>query len=85
MAKFDIATIINQSPDIVWKAFINQQNMTQWMQNLEKVEVVKGEFPEIGATSHLHYLEKGRSYVLEDKLLSYEEGKRILLIRKLIL
>jgi hypothetical protein len=51
--------------------------MTHWMRYLEKMEVVKGEFGEVGAIAHLHYLEKGRSYILEDKMLSYEEGKKI--------
>ncbi|MFX1567540.1 MAG: SRPBCC family protein [Promethearchaeota archaeon] len=78
MAKFKISTIINQPPDIVWKAFIDPQNMLHWTRYLEKVESIKGEFGEIGATAHLHYLEKGRPYILEDKLLAYEEGKRIL-------
>jgi uncharacterized membrane protein len=77
MAKFEITTIINKPPDVVWKAFIDQENMTHWMRYLEKVEVIKGKFGEVGAMAHLHYVEKGRSYVLEDKMLSYEEGKRI--------
>ena len=41
------------------------------------MEVVKGKFGEMGAICHLHYLEKGRTYILEDKLLYYEEGKKI--------
>jgi uncharacterized membrane protein len=77
MAKFKISAIITQPLEIVWKSYIDPQNMMQWMQYLEKVEVVKGKFGEVGATSHLHYLEKGRPYILEDNLLSYEEGKRI--------
>ncbi|MFX1574500.1 MAG: SRPBCC family protein [Promethearchaeota archaeon] len=77
MVKFNISTIINQNPEIVWKAFIDPQNMIHWTRFLEKVEIIKGKLGEIGAISHLHYLEKGRSYILEDKLLSYEEGKRI--------
>jgi len=78
MAKFNISININQSPEIVWKAYIDPQNMIQWTRYLEKVEVIKGKFGEVGAIAHLHYLEKGRSYILEDKLLSYESGKRIL-------
>jgi len=77
MAKFKITTFINQPQDIVWKAFIDPQNMTQWTRYLEKVEVIKGKLGEVGAIAHLHYLEKGRPYILEDKLLFYEEGKRI--------
>ncbi len=78
IAKFNIDIIVHKSPKIVWKAYIDPQNMIQWTKYLEKVEVIKGEFGEVGAISHLHYLEKGRSYILEDKLLSYEEGKKIL-------
>ena len=77
MAKFKITAIINKPKDIVWNAFIDPENMLLWTKYLEKVEVVKGKFGEIGATAHMHYLEKGRSYILEDKLLSYEEGIRI--------
>jgi uncharacterized membrane protein len=78
MVSFKIATIIARPVDIVWKAFINPDNMFHWTKYLEKVEVVKGKFGEIGALSRLHYLEKGRAYILEDRLLDYEEGKRIL-------
>ncbi|MFX0069628.1 MAG: SRPBCC family protein, partial [Candidatus Hermodarchaeota archaeon] len=78
MTKFKISININKYPEIVWKAYINPHNMIKWTRNLEKVEVIKGQFGEIGAIAHLHYLEKGRPYVLEDKLLSYEHGKRIL-------
>lgn len=78
MAKFKITTTINKPHEIVWNAFIDPQNMLHWTKYLEKVESIKGEFGEIGATAHLHYLEKGRSYILEDKLLEYEKGKRIL-------
>ena len=78
MAKFNIDIIITQSPEITWKAYIDPQNMIQWTRYLQKMEVIEGKFGEVGAIAHLHYLEKGRSYILEDKLLSYEEGRRIL-------
>jgi uncharacterized membrane protein len=77
MVSFKITTKINQPITIVWKAFINPDNMLHWTKYLEKVEIVKGEFGEIGALSRLHYLEKGKAYTLEDKLLAFEEGKRI--------
>jgi hypothetical protein len=77
MVGFKIATQINRPIAIVWGAFINPDNMLHWTKYLVKVEVVKGKFGEIGALSRLHYLEKGKAYVLEDKLLACEEGKRI--------
>ena len=78
MPKFTISVLIDESPEIVWNAFIDSDNMRHYTKYLEKIEVVKGKFGEVGATAHLHYLEKGRSYILEDKLLEYEEEKRIL-------
>ena len=55
MTKFEITTIINQPPDIVWKAFVDQENMTRWMRYLEKVEVVKGKLESEGIPVHLKY------------------------------
>ena len=77
MPVFKISVIIKQPLDIVWKAFIDPENMLHYTKYLEKVEVIQGKFGEIGAMAHLHYLEKGRSYILEDKLVDYEEGKKI--------
>jgi uncharacterized membrane protein len=77
MADFKISVIINQTLDIVWKAFIDPENMLHYTKYLEKVETIQGKFGEIGAIAHLHYLEKGRTYILEDKLVDYEEGKKI--------
>lgn len=78
MVRFKFTINIDQSPEITWNAYIDHQNMLQWTRYLEKVEVIKGKFGEIGAIAHLHYLEKGRPYVLEDKLLAYKSGKLIL-------
>ncbi|TFG21937.1 MAG: SRPBCC family protein [Promethearchaeota archaeon] len=75
--RFHISVNTNQPIEIVWEAFIKPENMLHWTKYLEKVEVVKGKLGEIGAVSRLHYLEKGKPYILEDKLVSYEEGKKI--------
>ncbi|MBY9007413.1 MAG: SRPBCC family protein [Candidatus Lokiarchaeota archaeon] len=77
MVKFTNSIIINKSLETVWKAYIDPQNMLCWTNNLEKVEVIKGKFGEVGAIAHLHYIEKGRLYILEDKLLDYEFEKKI--------
>ncbi|MBN1802625.1 MAG: SRPBCC family protein [Candidatus Lokiarchaeota archaeon] len=77
MVKIKTSVLINTPLEIVWNAFVNQNNMTLWMKNLEKVEVIKGSLGEIGAIAHLHYREKGRPYILEDKMLSYEPEKKI--------
>jgi hypothetical protein len=78
LVSFKISTNITRPVDIVWRAFINPDNMLHWTKYLEKVEVVEGKFGEIGALSRLHYIEKGKPYILEDRLLEYEECRRIL-------
>jgi hypothetical protein len=76
MTKFEINITINQPPDIVDKAFMEPGNAVQWTSGLVKFEVVKGKPGEIGAIAHLHYLEKGRSHIMEDVLEYCEPGKR---------
>jgi hypothetical protein len=46
------------------------------MANLEKFEVIKGKIGEIGSIARFHYYEKGRSYIVEDRLEYYEPGKK---------
>ncbi len=76
MTKFKISTIINQPIDIVIKALMNPDNFPYWTTDLEKFEVIKGKAGEVGSIAHLHYSQKGRSYVMEDKLIYCEPGKK---------
>lgn len=77
MTKFKISTIINQPSDIVIKALNNPENFPYWTTDLEKFEVIKGRPNEVGSIAHLHYSQKGRSYIMEDKLIHCEPGKNI--------
>ncbi len=38
--------------------------------------VIKGKTGEVSSIGHLHYFQKGRSYVMEDKLIYCEPGKK---------
>jgi hypothetical protein len=51
--------------------------MLKWTKDLEKIEIVKGTFGEIGATMHLHYNQNGRKSVLEDRLEYLDPYKKI--------
>jgi hypothetical protein len=76
MVTFEVSTTINQPVDIVVTALMNPDNFTYWTTDLEKFEVIKGKPGEIGSIGHLHYMQKGKSYVMEDKLIYSDPGKK---------
>lgn len=78
MTKFEANIIINKSVDIITRAISNPNNAPYWQTDLERFEVIKGEPNQIGAVGHLHYSQKGQKYIMEDKLLECEPGKRYL-------
>jgi hypothetical protein len=75
MTEFKISIVINQPLDIVVKALMNPDNFVYWTNYLEKFEVITRKSGEVGSIAHLHYSEKGRSYIMEDKLIYCEPGK----------
>jgi len=76
MVSFTVNTIINQPKDIVVKALMIPENHTYWTTNLEKFEVIEGKPGEAGSIGHLHYVEKGKSYLMEDKLIHCDPGTK---------
>ena len=76
MTTFKVSIIINQPIDIVVKALMDPDNFPYWQKDLEKFEVIKRTPGEVGSIGHLHYSQKGRSYVMEDKLIYCEPGKK---------
>lgn len=76
MTTFKVNTVINQPVGIIVKALMNPDNFPYWTTHLEKFEVIKGKPGEVGSIGHLHYLQKGRQYVMEDKLIYCEPGKK---------
>jgi hypothetical protein len=76
MTDFKISTVINKPIDLVVSALMNPDNFVYWTADLEKFEVIKRKPGEVGSIAHLHYLQKGRSYVMEDKLIYCEPGKK---------
>lgn len=77
MPEFTVSVNINRSIDIVEQAFFNPENMPRWTKDLVRMEVVSGKIGEAGSAARLHYVENGRPYVLEDRLLYREPGKKI--------
>ena len=78
MTKIIQSVKINQPIDVVYQAYIDADNMLKWMTDLEKFEYNKDDFGKVGATARLHYNQKGRTYIMEDKLEFLEPGKEII-------
>jgi hypothetical protein len=77
MTQFDVSIVINSPVDIVVDALMNHKNFVYWQTNLEKFEVIKETEEKVGSIAHLHYNEKGRKYIMEDKMIQYEPNKKI--------
>jgi hypothetical protein len=80
MTKFEISLLINKPVEVITKALTNPENHPYWTTDLDKFEVIKGGPHEVGSIAHLHYSQKGRSYVMEDKLIYCEPGKKYISI-----
>jgi len=76
MTEFQISTIINKPVDIICKALNNPDNHTYWTTDLERFEVIKGGPDMVGSVARLHYSQKGKTYIMEDKLIYCEPGKK---------
>jgi hypothetical protein len=76
MSRFKISTIIDKPVDFVAGALNNPENFPYWQTDLERFEVVKGRANEVGAIARLHYSQKGRSYIMEDRLIHCEPGRK---------
>jgi carbon monoxide dehydrogenase subunit G len=74
---FKVSVLIDRPVEVVVAALMDPENHPYWQTGLRKFEVVKREPGEVGSIAHLHYSEKGRPYVLEDRMIVYEPGKRI--------
>jgi hypothetical protein len=76
MTAFEASVIIRQPVDVVVAALMNPDNFTFWTKYLERFEVVQGAPGQPGAVGRLHYLQNGRRYVMEDRLIAAEPGRR---------
>jgi len=76
MANFRVSITVRKPIDIVTKAYVKPENIPFWMNNVDKFEVIKGKIGEVGSIAHIHYSERGKKYVMEDKLEYCEPGKK---------
>jgi uncharacterized membrane protein len=76
MTRFEISVTINKPIDIVTQALNNADNFPYWQTDLERFEVVNGGPDQEGSIGRLHYSQKGRSYIMEDRLIHCEPGRK---------
>jgi hypothetical protein len=62
--------------DDVAAALNDAELAPRWQRDLERMEVVRGAPNEVGALARLHYVEKGRAYIMEDELLECDPDRR---------
>jgi len=76
MTEFEVSTVINKPIKIVVDALMNPDNFVHWQTDLVKFEVIERKPGEVGSIAHLHYSQKGRSYIMEDRMIYCEPGKK---------
>jgi hypothetical protein len=68
MPTIETSIEIARPPETVAEAFLDPVNATYWEKDLKRFEVISRKPGEVGSLAHLHYVQGGRSYVLEDVL-----------------
>ena len=68
MPTIETTVEVAQPPDIVAEALLDPANAVYWTADLEHFEVISREPGEVGSVAHLHYVQDGRKYVMEDVL-----------------
>ncbi|MBN2168155.1 MAG: SRPBCC family protein [Actinobacteria bacterium] len=76
MLKIKVSLTVNQTPGIIAEALNDPGNMVKCTADLERFELIEGKPGEAGAVAHLHYRERGREYVMEDRLEYCAPGKK---------
>jgi uncharacterized membrane protein len=76
MTSFATKVVIAAPVETVEEAMWRAENAPHWTKHLERMEVVKRTPEMVGSVSRLHYLENGRRYVMEDRMVEAEPGRR---------
>lgn len=74
--QIEIECVITRPPSAVTRAILDPAKAPLWNEGLQRFEVTAGEAGEAGATGRLHYLQGRRHYVMEDRLVLVDPGRR---------
>jgi hypothetical protein len=73
--KFEVSARIRATADDVAAVLNDAEKAPLWESDLVRMEVVRGASNEVGALARMHYVEKGRAYVMEDELLECDPDR----------
>ena len=72
----ETAIRVDRSPERVASLLLDPETAPLWNSGLERFEVLTKTPGLVGSKARLHYVEGGRSYVMEDELLEVEPARR---------
>lgn len=76
MTSFEITATVAAPVKTVDEALRRAENARHWIKHLERFEVIKQTPELVGSIGRLHYFENGRRYVMEDRMVEAEPGRR---------
>lgn len=69
------STLVNRSPEVVWKVFTDASRAKEWMTGLMSMETVSGTRMTVGSRHKLVFLENDRRVEMQETITALEPGK----------
>ena len=69
MPTIEVAVEIAATPEVIAEAFLDPDNHVHYTADLERFEVIRRQPGQVGSLAHLHYRQRGRTYILADELM----------------